>query len=374
MARFLTRLTVLTLKKTPLFEIHKSLGARMVPFAGWEMPVQYSGVIDEHRAVRTKCGLFDVSHMGEIEVSGPGALDYVTSIMTNDIRRVVDGQCQYTLLCYEDGGVVDDCIVYRFSKERFLFCVNASNADKVFEWMLAQDSRGAQIENHSAQYAQIALQGPAAVDVLGEVFDINPDKIKHFHFYIGEIDVDGDTAEALVSRTGYTGEDGFEIYLAPEDAASVWTSLMEMGKDYGIQPIGLGARDTLRLEMGYPLYGHELGEKITPIEAGLKKYVRPGRKFSGHSVLERQIRDGVEKTLVGIKMTGAGIPRAEYEVRFKGEKTGWITSGTSSPSLSYGIGMAMVEPHASAPGTELEVIIRDRAVKAEVTTLPFYKK
>lgn len=364
-------LHTLTLKRTPLYEAHRSLGARLVDFAGWEMPVQYSGVIDEHIAVRSSCGLFDVSHMGEIEVSGPGAFDFVQMIMTNDIERVEDGQCQYTLLCYPDGGVVDDTIVYRYNKDRYLFCVNASNAGKVFEWMKKHSDADTIVEDLSSTYAQIALQGPKSVEVLRGLMDADPEEIKHFHFHIGLV---GD-AEALVSRTGYTGEDGFEIYIDPADAVGVWDSLLSSGKAHGIKPIGLGARDTLRLEMGYPLYGHELSEKITPFEAGLKKYVRlDDRDFIGEEALKKQAEEGVKKTLVGFKMIDAGVPRAGYEIRSGGKKAGIVASGTSSPSLKTGIGTGFVPPALREPGAELEIMIRDRAARASVVRMPFYRK
>ncbi len=355
------------LKRTPLYEAHKSLGAKIVEFAGWEMPVQYSGVIDEHLAVRGACGLFDVSHMGEVEVSGKGALKAVQRLMTNDIERVVDGQCQYTLLCYPDGGVVDDCIVYRFNSERFLFCVNASNTEKAFEWIKANSS-GALAENPSPEYAQLALQGPKSVEVLRPLLDIDPSEIKHFHFVMGEL---SGSIEAIVSRTGYTGEDGFELYLPVADAGAAWDALMDSGRQYGIKPIGLGARDTLRLEMGYPLYGHELSEVITPIEAGLKKYVRFGRGFIGEDVLQKQANEGVKKTLVGFKMKDPGIPRAGYDIYSGGKAAGKVTSGTLSPSLSAGIGMGFID--AAVKGPEIEVMIRNRAAKATIAKPPFYK-
>ncbi|MBI5643283.1 MAG: glycine cleavage system aminomethyltransferase GcvT [Deltaproteobacteria bacterium] len=360
------------LKRTPLYNTHVSLGARIVDFAGWEMPVQYKGVIEEHNAVRSSCGLFDVSHMGEIEISGPKALDAVRLLMTNDIERVVDGQCQYTLLCYPDGGVVDDCIVYRYNRDRFLFCVNASNTDKVFDWMQKQVSGLALVENLSSELGQIAIQGPSAPDILRPIIDIDPDDVEHFHFVLAELN---GHIEALVSRTGYTGEDGFEIYLPSDDTVEVWNSLMEAGKGFGIQPIGLGARDTLRLEMGYPLYGHELSEKLTPIEAGLGKYVKFGdREFLGQKPLKQQKEAGVSKALVGFRMKDPGIPRADYEIFKDGKKTGWVTSGTSSPSLKTGIGMGYVEPELKEPGTEIEIMIRNRAAKAEVIKPPFYKR
>ncbi|MDP2690101.1 MAG: glycine cleavage system aminomethyltransferase GcvT, partial [Deltaproteobacteria bacterium] len=360
------------LKKTPLYEIHKSLGARIVDFAGWEMPVQYSGVIDEHVAVRSSCGLFDVSHMGEVEVSGPGALAAVKKLATNNIERVADGQCQYTIFCYDDGGTVDDTIVYRFNRDRFLFCVNASNTDKAFEWISSRVSGpDVLVENLSNEYAQLALQGPASTDVVRRLLDIAPSEIKPFHFVMAEIA----GMEALVSRTGYTGEDGFEIYLAPNDAARAWEAIMEAGRDFGIKPVGLGARDTLRLEMGYPLYGHELGEKISPIEAGLKKYVRfDGRGFIGEDALRAQHEGGVKRTLVGFTMKDPGVPRAGYVITAGGTETGVVTSGTSSPSLKTGIGMGFVKPSLKEPGTEIEIMIRTRAARAEVARPPFYAK
>lgn len=357
----------LELKKTPLNEVHRTSGARLVPFAGWEMPVQYKGLIEEHLTVRSAVGIFDVSHMGEIEVSGKKAHAFVQRVATNDVDRVGDGQCQYTLLCYPDGGVVDDTIVYRFGDERFLFCVNASNADKVFDWFNKNNAEGALIEDQSANYAQIALQGPNAPDVLGPLLDIKPAEIKHFHFVMALVA----GAEAMVSRTGYTGEDGFEIYLEPNDAAKVWRAILEAGGPYGIAPIGLGARDTLRLEMGYPLYGHELSERLSPIEAGLKKYVRFDKKgFIGKDVLKRQAEQGVEKTLSCFKMTDPGIPRENYEIRCDGKKAGWVTSGTMSPSLKKGIGMGYVEAGCKDAG--LEIVIRTRLARAAACRPPFY--
>ena len=360
------------LKKTPLYEAHKALGARIVDFAGWEIPVQYTGVIDEHLAVRSAVGIFDVSHMGEVEVSGPGALEAVKRLATNNIERVVDGQCQYTILCYEDGGTVDDTIVYRYNDERFLFCINASNVAKAFEWISKQVSGpDVLVEDVSGEYAQIALQGPAAAQVIARLIDIPPDDIGTFRFVMAEVA----GAEAMVSRTGYTGEDGFEIYLAPEDAPAVWAALMEAGRSFGIKPIGLGARDTLRLEMGYALYGHELSEKISPIEAGLKRYVSfDGRGFIGEEALKVQHDSGVARTLVGLRMKDAGIPRAGYIVTAGGREAGVVSSGTSSPSLKAGVALAFVDAHLKEPGTGVQVMIRNRAAAAEVSTVPFYKK
>ncbi len=340
-------------------------------FAGWEMPVQYSGVIEEHLAVRSSCGLFDVSHMGEVEISGDRALELVQFLTTNDVERIVDGQCQYTLICYPGGGVVDDCIVYRFDKKRFLICVNASNEEKDFEWMRKNSNGLCDVRNVSDNYAEIAIQGPLSADILRPLLNVDPAGIERFHFKIVRIK----GHQAIVSRTGYTGEDGFEIYLEPGGAVEVWNAIMDSGRKYGIMPVGLGARDTLRLEMGYSLYGHELSENITPLEAGLKRYVRLDKpKFIGKDALVKQASAGVTKTLVGLKMTDPGIPRADYEIFSNGRKAGCVTSGTSSPSLRCGIAMGFVEPRLKETGTGLDVMIRGRAAGASVTKLPFYRK
>lgn len=359
------------MKRTPLYEAHAALDGRFVDFAGWEMPVQYTGLIEEHLRVRSSCGLFDVSHMGEIEITGPGALSAVQYLSTNDINKIKDGRCQYTLLCYPEGGVVDDTIVYRFSEEKFLYCVNGANTEKVFEWMLSQDLSDVRLENVSEKYAQIALQGPASVEVLRPLVDKDPASIKGFHFNI--ITVKG--SKAIVSRTGYTGEDGFEIYVEPGSAPNVWNALMEAGRAFGILPIGLGARDTLRLEMGYPLYGHELSRETTPIEAGLKKYVALKKDgFIGKDVFDRQVSTGVQRSLVGFELKGRGVARPDYPVSSGGRVVGRVTSGTMSPSLRRAVGMAYVEPPLNAAGTELDIMIRERPVKAVVVKPPFYKK
>lgn len=359
------------LKRTPLYEAHKALGARLVAFAGWEMPVQYTGVIEEHLGVRKTCGLFDVSHMGEVEIAGPGAFSALQYLATNDLEKTVDGQCQYTLLCYPDGGVVDDCVVYRFSRERFLICVNASNTEKAFEWMKSNCPKGAVVTDRSARFAQLALQGPSSAEVLRHLLSVDPAAVKHYHF----VEAKAAGVSAIISRTGYTGEDGFEIYLPPEEAAGVWQRIMEAGARFKIVPAGLGARDTLRLEMGYPLYGHELTEKTTPIEAGLKRFVGLNKAdFIGIDVLRRQARSGVEKTLAGFEIEGQGVPRQGYDVCRGGKKLGSVTSGTHSPSLGKGVGMAYVEPALNKAGTEIDIIIRGRAVRARVVKPPFYTR
>ncbi len=360
---------------TALYETHQRLGARFVDFAGWQMPVQYTGVVEEHMAVRDDCGIFDVSHMGEIEVSGPGARSAVQSVITNDIERIGDGQCQYTLVCTEEGGVVDDCIVYRRSAESFLFCTNAINTYSVFVWLLEKLNGKADVIDRSGDYAQIAIQGPASLEVFKIAFGIDTGSIKPFRFI--ETGVAG--VEAIVSRTGYTGEEGLEIYLDPRSAEAAWEALMAAGAGHGIKAVGLGARDTLRLEMGYPLYGYEIGDKLGPIEAGLKRFVALGKEsFIGSKVLRARAASKPESVLVGIEMEGPGVPRTGYELFFdRPESTGavgYVTSGTFSPVLKRGIAMAYVGSEFKEPGTRLEVKIRSRAVPCKVVGTPFYRR
>jgi len=363
------------LKRTSLYERHKALGARLVPFAGWEMPVQYSGLMEEHLRVREHCGIFDVSHMGEIEISGPGAIDAVQYLGTNDMEKVRDGQCQYTLLTYPTGGVVDDCIVYRYSTERFLICVNASNTEKVFAWFKGVDlsdvAPDVTIKDVSHTFCQIALQGPESVNVLKKLTESDPQSIWGFHFI--ETTLLG--KDVLVSRTGYTGEDGFEIYSAPEDGPAIWDAIIEAGEDKKILPIGLGARNTLRLEMGYPLYGHELSEDITPIEAGLRRFVGLKKEnFLGHEIIKAQAEKGAEKTLTGFILDGPGVPRDDYKVNIEGVERGYVTSGTLSPCLSRGVGLAYLPPNSCTEGSSIEVIIRGKPFKAKIVKRPFYQK
>ncbi len=361
----------MTLKRTSLYERHKALGARFVDFAGWEMPVQYSGLMEEHLRVRETCGIFDVSHMGEIEIKGPGAIAAVQLLGTNDVEKVKGGQCQYTILCYPTGGVVDDCIVYRYSDESFLICVNASNREKVFKWFTEVDPPDVKITDVSDKYCQIALQGPASVEVLRPLSDSDPGSIKGFHFIAATIA----GKKALLSRTGYTGEDGFEIYSATEDGPLIWDAIMSSGEDYKILPIGLGARNTLRLEMGYPLYGHELSEDLTPTEAGLRRFIGFNKEtFLGEKRIKAEGADGVSKTLVGFILDGPGVPRDGYPVHVNGREVGSVTSGTLSPSLKRGLGMAFLPPELGKRGTSIEVIIRNKPFKATVVKTPFYNK
>jgi aminomethyltransferase len=358
------------LKKTPLHEIHKKLGARLVGFSGWEMPLKYSGEIEEHQAVRNSCGLFDVSHMGEVEVSGPDALGAVQLLTTNDASTLTDGQCQYTLLCNHQGGVLDDCIVYRFSSERFLFCVNAANTEKVFGWIRDSCPGKVTVEDLSASFAQLALQGPASGKLLARVSLADPSAIRHFHF--ASTTVCG--VDTMVSRTGYTGEEGFELYVGPESAEGLWQAVMEAGRSEGLLPCGLAARDGLRLEMGYPLYGHELGEETTPIEAGLEDFVRLDKDFIGKEALSGQLKEGVSRSLVGFEMAGPGIARPRYTISKGGFRVGEVTSGSFSPTLKRAIGLGYVEPPLKVPGTEIGIEIRKKAVKAVVAETPFYHR
>ena len=360
------------MKMTPLNQVHKDLGARMVEFGGWEMPVQYAGVIEEHLAVRQAAGLFDVSHMGEVEVTGHRALDFLQYLTTNDVSRLVDGQVQYSTLCYPDGGVVDDVTLYRINAEHFMFCVNAANTDKDFAWMqnvLAEsDIDGVALTNSSDNYAQIALQGPKADDILAELTELPLKDISYYHFREGEVA----GVSMLISRTGYTGSGGFELYLSPASAAAVWQRLTEAGKPFGLVPVGLGARDTLRLEKGYALYGHELSSEISPLEAGLGWIVKLGKgDFVGRAALLAQKEAGVPRHWVGVKMIDRGIPREGYPL-YKGDRQiGSVTSGTMSPSLKMGIGLALVESGCAVLDAEVEVGIRDRRLKARLVRTPF---
>jgi aminomethyltransferase len=339
----------------------------MVDFAGWEMPVQYEGVRQEHVAVRTGAGVFDVSHMGEIETRGPRAKEFLRHLLTNDIERVPTGGAQYSLLCREDGGVLDDLFTYRFPDgERFLTVVNASNAETDFAWFAARaaDWDGVEVTDRSADYAMIALQGPDAIGVLGPLIEGEVPARFRFH----EASVAG--AASLVCRTGYTGEDGVELLLAPDDSAEVWEALLAAGA----QPAGLAARDTLRLEVCYPLYGNDLSTDRTPIEAALGWACALDKDFVGVERLREQSEDGTEEKLAPFRFTGSGIPRAGCPVMLAGDEVGTVTSGTLSPCLEIGIGMAYLRSDLSEAGTEIEVDVRGKSRAARVAAKPLYKK
>lgn len=358
------------MKKTALNSIHKELGAKMVEFAGWEMPVQYEGVRKEHLTVRKSAGLFDVSHMGEIEVRGPDAIKFCQWVTTNDVNKVADFQAQYTLLCNENGGVVDDVIIYKFSDEHFLFCVNASNSDKDFAWIKKEEDKfDVEVLDKSPQYSQIAIQGPDSKTILGKSIEQNLDDIKKFRF--GLFSWNG--FEMIIARTGYTGEEGFEVFLPWDGASALWHSLMESGSEFQIKPCGLAARDTLRIEMGYSLYGHEIDEDINPLEAGLERYIKlEGDDFIGRSELKKSLDEGLSNKLVGFELLQRGIPREGYSIFKNGSFLGTVTSGTLSPSLEKSIGLGYL--NSKANDDTIQIQIRDTFRDAKIVNFPFYNK
>lgn len=359
------------LKRTPLYEAHVRAGAKIVPFAGYEMPVQYpTGIIQEHKAVRERAGLFDVSHMGELEIRGGDALGLLQYVTTNDASKIAVGQAQYTVLCNEDGGAIDDCIVYRF-EDHYLVVVNASNKDKDRDHIMQYAERfGTQVIDRSDETALLALQGPRAQRVLERLTEAQLNTIAYYHF------AEGDVADVptIISRTGYTGEDGFELYLPADSAVRVWTRILEAGQDEGVLPVGLGARDSLRLEMGYILYGNDLDERRTPLEAGLGWVTKLDKgEFVGREALQKQKSDGVRDRLVAFVLQERGFPRHGYEIRIDGEPAGEVTSGVHAPSLEKGVGLAYVPVEAARPGTMIDVMVRGKAVPAEIVRPPFYK-
>jgi aminomethyltransferase len=360
----------MSLRKTPLNAVHRALGARMVPFGGWDMPVQYTGVIEEHRTVRTKAGLFDVSHMGEIDVRGPQAAAVCQALITNDVGLLKEnGQIIYSAVCYPEGGVVDDVLLHRMAADHYLFVVNASNIEKDFEFLRAHAPQGATLTNVSDEWAQLAVQGPEAEAILAK---LTSDRIEAIPYYeIREGTAAG--IKGLIARTGYTGEDGFEVYVPAAKAEALWAALMEAGTPLGMLPIGLGARDTLRLEMGYPLYGHELSAEITPLEAGLGWVTKldKGADFTGSAALRKQKEQGVPRELIGLKFIERGVPRDGYPVLAGGEVIGKVTSGTQSPTLNAGVAMALVKRGAVKVGDPVAVEIRGKPFQAEVVRPPF---
>lgn len=360
-----------TLKRTPLHAVHKALEARLVDFAGWEMPVQYRGVLEEHLAVRQRAGLFDVSHMGEITISGDGALEAVQWLTSNDASRLADGQAQYSALTTPAGTPVDDILVHRIASDHFLLCVNASNDDKDFSWIQQNIPKGAVAEHVSDQYAQLALQGPAAAGILAQLTPAPVTGMKGFTFTRDK--VAGRTA--LLARTGYTGEDGFEIYCAPADAVAIWEALMDKGRSAGLEPVGLGARDTLRLEACLALYGNDIDETTTLLEAGLGFIVKLEKeRFLGREVLVTQKNQGLNRRLVGFEMVERGIARHGYPVSVSGQVVGQVTSGTYGPFIRKNVGLAYLPVQSATPGSEFDVIIRAKPVRARVVRTPFYKR
>ena len=367
------------LRTTPLHDRHVALGAKMAPFGGFEMPIHYTGILDEHRAVREAAGLFDVSHMGEFRVRGPQALDLAQRLVTNDVSTLTDGRAQYAVLCHEHGGAVDDLLVYRLAEDDLMLVVNASNIDKDWAHVSAvAEAAGldAQITNESDDVALLALQGPRAFEVFKAATGVDASDIPYYHFRSSADDVFG-ASWAIVSHTGYTGEPGLELYLPPEAAGRAWDALLDAGADLGVRPAGLGARDTLRLEAGYCLYGHELTDDVTPLEAGLGWVVKlDAADFVGRDRLAAQKAAGVERKLVGLVVEGRGIPRAGYAITDPdGVPIGEVTSGSQSPGLGSGVALGYVpnDPAYTAPGTSLGVAVRSRVLPAVVTKPPFHK-
>lgn len=362
------------LQRTPLFDVYKQYGGKTIDFGGWELPVQFSGIKEEHEAVRTRAGLFDVSHMGEFELKGTDSLAFLQKMMTNDVSKLKVQGAQYTAMCYENGGTVDDLIIYMLEKDHYLLVVNAANIEKDFKWLQDYLEGDVELKNISEDLAQLAIQGPAAQKVLQQLAsDLDLGSIGFFKFN-QEVNVNGKSA--LVSRTGYTGEDGFELYCKPQDAASIWHEILEAGKEEGVLPCGLGARDTLRFEANLALYGQELSPDITPLEAGIGFAVKVNKEadFIGKEALIQQKETGLPRKLVGVEMIDRGIPRHGYAVYQEGKKIGEVTTGTQSPTLKRNIGLALLEKAFTEVGTEVEVEIRGKRLKAVVTSIPFYKR
>jgi aminomethyltransferase len=359
------------LRVTPLNSVHRALGAKMVDFGGWDMPVQYTGIIDEHNAVRRAVGIFDVSHMGEIEIRGPEAAKLTGYVTTNAVARLQIGQAHYSGLLYDHGGFVDDILVHKVAEDHYFLCVNASNQDKDFEHIRSQNRFDATVENAGGRYAQIAVQGPRAQATLQKLTPVDLSAIRYYWFTHGEIS----GAHARIARTGYTGEDGYEIYIPPADAARLWNDLMRAGAEFGIQPAGLGARNTLRLEAGMALYGHEIDASISPLEAGLGWIVKLDKgDFVGRGALVKQKESGLRRKLAGFEMRGRGIGRDGYEVLLNGVPAGWVTSGSPSPTLNKNIGLCYLPAEEAQPGKSIQIAIRNQPVDAVTVETPFYRR
>ncbi|MEY3417856.1 MAG: hypothetical protein RL060_1968 [Bacteroidota bacterium] len=357
------------LKKVVLNDLHAELGAKMVSFAGFNMPVRYSSDIEEHKCVREAVGVFDVSHMGEFSVKGPGALDLIQRIVSNDAAKLFDGKIQYACFPNETGGIVDDLLVYKIADEDYMLVVNAGNIDKDWAWVNKFNTSGVKLENMSDQISLFAVQGPKAVEVIQQLTAVNVKEMDYYTFTKATFaGIEGVT----ISATGYTGAGGFEIYVPNKDARKAWDAIFEAGAAHGIKPIGLGARDTLRLEKGYCLYGNDIDDTTSPIEAGLGWVTKFNKSFTNSEALLKQKEAGVARKLIGFKMIDRGIPRSHYDiVDAQGTKIGDVTSGTQSPMLGIGIGMGYVKPAFAGVGTEIFILIRDKQIKAEVVKFPF---
>jgi aminomethyltransferase len=362
------------LLRTPLYDRHRALGARLVEFGGWEMPVQYSGILEEHRTVRERAGLFDVCHMGEFRVEGDGALDYLQRLVPNNVARLADDQALYTQILRPDGGTLDDLIIYRRGEGRYMVVVNAGTMRKDWDWFSEHAAGVANLtlENISDETGLIALQGPRAQDILQPLTETPLDEIAYYHCKPGVVV----GIQCVISRTGYTGEDGFELYCSAEQVGTLWDALLDAGRDAGLLPAGLGARDTLRLEAGYCLYGHELTEAITPLEAGLGWTVKldKGVDFIGRDALASEKAQGLRRKLVGVELTERGVPRADYPILQGGAAVGALTSGGMAPTLNKPIGMGYISGGETKPGTSIAIEIRGKSVAAVIAPLPFYKR
>lgn len=360
-------------KKTPLYDEHVKLGGKVVDYAGWFLPIQYEGLVPEHEAVRNAVGLFDVSHMGVITVKGKDALDFLDYLLTNDVSKSKDNQITYTFMCQPDGGVVDDFLYYRVGPEHFYLVVNAANIEKDYNWILEHKKDfEVEVTNISEDTGILALQGPLAEKTLQKLTKKDLSEMKFFTFD-ESVDING--VEVMLSRNGYTGEDGFEIYAKKDEIGKVWKDLLEAGKEEGIKPAGLGSRDTLRFEAGLPLYGHEISETITPLEGGLKFFVKLNKEsdFIGKEALNKQWDEGLTRKLAGFEMIGRGIPREEYEIQKDGKKIGHVTTGYMSPTLKKSIGNALISPEFTELGTEIDIMIRNKPVKAKIIDKDFLK-
>ncbi len=362
------------MKKTPFTDMHIALGAKMHEFAGYNMPIEYSGIIDEHMTVVNSVGVFDVSHMGEFWIKGPKALEFVQKVGTNDAATLSVGKAQYSCFTNDNGGIIDDYLLYRYEDEKYLMVVNAANIEKDWHWCQKNNTMGAEIENGSDHTAQLAVQGPKALATLQKLTRIDLSAIPYYSFVTGTF---AGVDHVIISNTGYTGAGGFELYFYPEYGKKIWDALFEAGKEFGIKPIGLGARDTLRLEMGFCLYGNDLNDTTTPLEAGLGWITKfaDGKNFVAREILEKQKNEGLSRKLVGFKLQEKGIPRHGYDiVNAADEPIGQVTSGSMSPFLKEGIGLGYVKPEYSKTETEIYVKIRNKNLKASVIKLPFRKQ
>ncbi|WP_298121141.1 glycine cleavage system aminomethyltransferase GcvT [Flavobacterium sp.] len=360
------------MKNTALTHIHEGLGAKMVPFAGYNMPVSYEGVNAEHETVRNGVGVFDVSHMGEFLISGENALALIQKVTSNDASTLEIGKAQYSCLPNNDGGIVDDLIVYKIKDEQYLLVVNASNIDKDWDWISAHNTFGAEMKNLSDNYSLLAIQGPKAVEAMQSLTSVDLSAIKYYHFEVADF---AGIEHVIISATGYTGSGGFEIYCKNSEVEQVWNKVFEAGAAFGIKPIGLAARDTLRLEMGFCLYGNDINDTTSPLEAGLGWITKFTKEFTNSENLKAQKEAGVSRKLVGFELIDRGIPRHDYEiVDAEGNNIGIVTSGTQAPSLGKAIGMGYVKTEFAAADSEIYILIRDKKIAAKVVKMPFYKK